>query len=404
MKKLLQFEDALQIVVDAARERTLGTEAISLPDSLSRVLSDPVTSPIDVPPFANSAMDGFSLRAEDTSRAAEDGPVTLKVIDESRAGSPSDRTVEPGTAIRISTGAAIPGGADCVVRKEDIREKDGEVLLENAATEGQDIRGPGEDIRRGDVVLEGGIRLGPAELGVLASMGVANVSCRCRPQVNLLATGDELTMPDKELEEGRIYSSNSFSVPAQVKRAGGDCGSAVVVSDDRDATLKAVSEALDCDLLIVCGGVSVGEHDYVKSAFTGSGVEEKFWRVALKPGKPTWFGSRDKTLVVGLPGNPVSAMVVFLLLVRPALYALQAALGHDQRVPALLDGAVKKRPGRTEAVRCRLRAEDDGWHVMPAKQQGSHVLTSMLGANALALLPAESGDVEAGTRVEAIFI
>ncbi len=400
MKELIQFEEARQIVEDAARARTVGRETVALKEALGRVLADPAVSPTDVPQFANSAMDGFALRAEDTSQADEDRPVTLKIIDESRAGSPAKKSVDQGTAIRISTGAAVPDGADCAVRIEDTSEKEGNVLLTKVARKGQDVRFPGEDMRRDEVVLESGVSIGPAELGVLSSMGMDRVSCRCRPQVNLLTTGDELAMPNEKLKKGQIYSSNAFSLPAQIEQAGAECLSVAAVPDEREATVKAISESLKCNLLVVSGGVSVGEHDHVKYAFAELGIDEEFWRVAIKPGKPTWFGCKGDTLVVGLPGNPVSAIVVFHLLVRPALHALQGMQSQDVCASAILDDAVKKKPGRMEAVRCSLRAADDGWHAKPTKQQGSHILTSMLRADALALLPAESGDVEAGTRVD----
>ncbi len=400
MKKLLQFEEARQIVKDAARARMVGRETIALEEALGRVLADPIMSPIDVPPFANSAMDGFVLRAEDTSEANEDGPATLKIIDESRAGSPAIQPVVEGTAIRISTGAVVPEGADCVVRVEDTSEEEGNVLVKKVARKGQDIRFPGEDIRCDEVVLESGVSIGPADLGVLSSIGMDSVRCRCRPQVNLLATGDELAMPNEKLRKGQIYSSNAFSVPAQIEQAGAECLSVAAVPDEHDATVRAISGALKCNLVVVCGGVSVGEHDHVKHAFAELEIDEEFWRVAIKPGKPTWFGCKGETLVVGLPGNPVSAMVVFHLLVRPALHALQGMQSPDVCASAILDETVKKKPGRMEAVRCSLRTADDGWHAKPTKQQGSHILTSMLGADALALIPAKSGDVEAGARVD----
>ncbi len=400
MKKLLQFEEARRIVEDAARKRTVGREMVELSDAFGRVLADPAISPTDVPEFTNSAMDGFALRAQDTQQANEDRPVTLKIIDESRAGLPAKKSVDEGTAIRISTGAAVPDGANCAVRIEDTSESEGNVILKKVARKGQDVRFPGEDIRRNEIVLDSGVSIGPAEMGVLSSMGMGRVSCRCRPQVNLLTTGDELAMPNEKLKKGQIYSSNAFSVPAQIEQAGAECLSVAAVPDEREATVKAISESLECDLLVVSGGVSVGEHDHVKYAFAELGVDEEFWRVAIKPGKPTWFGSKGNTLVVGLPGNPVSAIVVFHLLVRPALQALQGMQSPDVRASAILDDDVKKKPGRMEAVRCSLRTADDGWHAKPTKQQGSHILTSMLKADALALLPAESGDLEAGTRVD----
>ena len=412
VKKLLAPEQALELVLE--RVRPLAAVEVALDDALERVLGEDVASAEDVPAFDNSAMDGFAVHSEDTAAASEDLPVTLELAGESRAGSPAGATLRSGQAIRISTGAMLPAGADAVVRQEDCREHDGSVEVLVPVEPGKEVRRAGDDIRAGELVLERGTVIGPAELGVLASVGVPRVRCARRPRVTVLITGDELVEPGRPLAPGQIRNSNAYSVTAQVRRAGAELASLRHVLDDRDATVEAVRAGLESDVLIACGGVSVGPHDHVKAAFAALGVEEVFWGVALRPGHPTWFGvknsgmslggnsgsSEGATLVFGLPGNPVSAMVTFHLFARPAIAALAGATLPRRRATAVIDEGYRKQPGRAHVVRCRLEAHDDGWHVRPTKAQGSHVLTSMLGAEALAYLELERGDVRAGEKVE----
>jgi molybdopterin molybdotransferase len=387
---LIPISEARELVLAAARP--LPAEDVALDRALGRVLAEDVRSPLDVPPFDSSAMDGYALAA--------DGAGELRVVGEARAGHPAAARVEPGTAIRISTGAAMPEGADAVVPVERV-ETDGETVRVPETSPGDNVRRAGEDVRRDDLVLGAGTPLGPAEIGVLASLGRARVSCAPRPRVALLVTGDELTEPGEELGAGRIFSSNSYALAGQVERAGGELVRRETVPDDAASTRAALEAALsEADLLCVSGGVSVGPHDHVKAALAELGVEERFWGVRLKPGKPTWFGVRDGVLVFGLPGNPVSAMVTFHLFAGPALRALQGAPPAPERASAVLDEPVKRNPRREQALRVRLEPGDDGWHAATTGHQGSHVLTSMLGASALALIPAGEGELAAGDRVE----
>jgi molybdopterin molybdotransferase len=402
VKKLLSPEQARTLVL----ERALPLEAVEvgLENALGRVLAEDVAAGEDVPGFDNSAMDGFALRSADTAGASEETPARLELVDESRAGQPARASTEAGQAIRISTGAMLPAGADSVARKEDCREQEGavEVLVEVAA--GKEVSRAGEDVRAGERVLERGTVLEPAELGVLASIGVGRVRCARRPRVALVITGDELVEPGRPLLPGQVRNSNAYSVGAQVRSAGAELVGIEHAGDDEKATIEAVRAGLGADVLIACGGVSVGPHDHVKTAFSALGVEEVFWGVALRPGHPTWFGRKPPaTLVFGLPGNPVSAMVTFHLFVRPALAALSGAALARRTATAVMDERYRKPPGRAHVVRCTLEARADGWHVRPTKEQGSHVLTSMLGTEALALLEMDRGDVEAGERVEIEF-
>jgi molybdopterin molybdotransferase len=389
--ELISIEEGRRRVLGAVKP--LASEEVPLAAALGRVLAQDVDSAIDVPPFDGSAMDGYAVIA---------GPAAqLEVVGEARAGHPSPESVREGTAIRISTGAALPAGTTAVVPVERTEaEADGLVHVE-ASSRGDNIRLAGEDLRAGQVVLREGSPLGPAELGVAASVGRASLRCARRPRVALLMTGDELTEPGEPLGPGRIYGSNGLALAAQVERAGGLLATRATVRDRAEDTRAALERALEeADVVIVSGGVSVGPHDHVKGALAALGCDERFWGVRLRPGKPTWFGTREDVLAFGLPGNPVSAMVTFQLFVRPALAALQGADPSARRGFAVLDEPISRHPRRAQAVRVRLRSADDGWHAASTGPQGSHVLTSMLGAAALALVGPGEGEIAAGERVE----
>lgn len=411
MPALTDIERARESIL--ARTPRMPAEDVALDDALGRVLAEPVVGTDPIPGFDNSAMDGYAVCAPDTRGAAPGSETRLSVVGESRAGRPADPGLAPGEAIAISTGALVPAGADAVIRVEDTRPAEGyvDVLAEIAG--GSNIRRAGEDVRSGERLLEPGAYLGPVELGVLASVGRASIRCTRRPRVSVLWTGDELVGPAEPLFPGAVRNSNAHSVPPLARCAGAEVERAVGVGDDRGATRDAIAGALGSDVVVVCGGVSVGEHDHVRPALVELGAEEVFWGVALRPGKPTWFGvverelgdaqpepGEGRALVFGLPGNPVSAIVTFLLFVRPALRWMAGAAEAPERTTAVLDEPYAKRPGRAHAIRVRLELRDDGWHARPTKDQGSHVLTSMLGADALAILPTERGDMDRGETVE----
>ena len=393
--ELTEIEVARALVLE--RTTSMPSERVELGAALGRILAEDVTSADPVPGFDSSAMDGYGIRAADTDR----GVASLAVVGESRAGHPAARALNAGEAIAISTGAVVPEGADAVVRVEDTDAGASTVEVQVRVDVGRDIRRAGEDIRAGETVIAAGTGLGPAELGVLASVGRGDVACAVRPRVTVLTTGDELQEPGEPLRPGAIRNSNAYSVAALVERAGAELVVAEIVRDDRDLTRTALERALDGELTVVSGGVSVGEHDHVRPALAALRVEQVFWGVALRPGKPTYFGVHPPaSLVFGLPGNPVSAIVTFMLFVRPAILRMLGAEERVARATAILDEDYKKVPGRAHLVRCRLELADDGWHARPTKDQGSHILTSMLGADALAIVPTESGPVSAGERVE----
>ena len=399
MAELTGIAEARTLVLE--RVVPLGAEQVALEDALGRALAENVVAAEAVPGFDNSAMDGYAVRAADVAGAAADRPASLLLVDESRAGHPAGSAISEGEAIAISTGAMVPEGADAVVRLEDTERGDGRVEVRVAVPEGGNIRRSGEDIEAGAQVLGPGRPIGPAELGVISSAARPRVACALAPRVRVLVTGDELIGPAEPMRPGGVRNSNAHSVPALARDAGAEVTGIGHVGDDRAATRDAVQGALDADLTVICGGVSVGEHDHVRPCLEELGAEQVFWGVSLRPGKPTWFGvAPNGGLVFGLPGNPVSAMVTFILFARPALLAMQGLDPDAPRASAVLETDYPKKPGRTHAVRCRLRAGAEGLVASTTGAQQSHVLTSMLDADALALIPADSGVVVAGERVE----
>jgi molybdopterin molybdotransferase len=343
-------------------------------------------------------MDGYAVRAPDTAGA----PVRLRLVGEARAGSPCELGVAPGEAIRISTGAPLPEGADAVIRQELTTAAGGEVELAEAVGPGNDVRRAGEDVRAGTTVLRAGARLGPAELGVLASLDVATPSVVRRPRVALVGTGDELVDPGRPLGPGEIRDTNGPALAGAARRAGAEVVARVRVGDDLESTVLAVGAALDAaDVLVTAGGVSVGPHDHIRPALERLGVREVFAGVDLRPGRPTTFGALDDgRLVFALPGNPVSALIAFRLFALPALDALLGRVRSERTTTAIADAELPGARGRTAIVRCRADLRADGWHVTPTGAQGSHVLTSMLGVDALALVPPERAAVAAGEAVD----
>jgi molybdopterin molybdotransferase len=302
-----------------------------------------------------------------------------------------------GEAVRISTGAALPAGADGVLPIELVEVDGDAVVLGEAVAPGRNVRDPGDDLRAGATVLRAGTRIGPAELGVAIGAGRMAVLAAPRPRLAVVTTGDELVEPGAQLQPGQIHDSNGPTLAALAARAGAEVIGRGHAIDDAEATRAVIGEALDvADVVVLAGGVSVGPHDHVKPALADLGVRELLWRVALRPGKPTWLGERDGKLVFGLPGNPVSAYVTFLLFARPALNALQGADATVPRTAARLAVAVARHPDRDECVRVRRRPDGT---VEPTGPQGSHVLSSLLGADALAIVPRGDGELPAGTEV-----
>ncbi|MGZ4293287.1 MAG: molybdopterin molybdotransferase MoeA [Solirubrobacteraceae bacterium] len=392
---LISINDAQRLVLDAVSP--LGSESVALDDALGRVLAQDVAAAGDVPPFPCSAMDGYAVTAGEAGR-------TLTVVGESRAGTPSARRLAEGEAIRISTGAAVPPGATAVIPQENVIAN-GSDAIETAApvAPGEHVREAGEDMLEGTVVLRAGTALGPVALGAAAAAGVGTVAVARQPRVSVLCTGDELRAPGEPLGPGEIHNSHAPRLTGLAQRRGAVTAPARRLADDREATTAGLGEALEeSDVVIISGGVSVGPHDHVKPALDALGVAEVFWSVSLQPGKPTWFGvpTAGHPLVFGLPGNPVSAVVTFSLFAAPALAALQGAPSPaPPRATAVLGTDVKRNPRRDQMIRVRLESDDDAVRAFPNGAQGSHILTSLLGADALALIPAGDGTVPSGATV-----
>jgi molybdopterin molybdotransferase len=384
----------------------LPSEEVAIPDALSRVLAESITAPADVPPFTNSSMDGFAVRSEDIVGAGEATPKALSLHETTiAAGQLSLNALGKGEAVRIMTGAPLPPGADTVVEQELATAHAERVLIFLDAGPGRNVRLAGEDLAAGDLVLQPGDVLGPAEIGILASLGIPRVVVHRLPRVAILATGSELVEVDQPLAPGQIRNSNSYTAEAQSRLLGLHPDRLGIAPDDYAATLALIDKGLGYDVLITSGGVSVGEFDFVKDVQEALGVERKLWQVAMKPGKPLVFGVKDGTLVFGLPGNPVASMVSFELFVRPALMRL---MGHRAVVRALVKAELAEdapnRFGRVHVMRVRAWREDGLWKVSSTGPQGSGVLRSMVNANGLVFIPADAEGLKAGAMVDLMLI
>jgi molybdopterin molybdotransferase len=391
MPPLLTIDEALARILE--RARPLDVEDVPVGDAAGRVLAEAARAGVDLPPFPSSAMDGFAVRADDT-------PATLPVVARIAAGIPAPRPLALGEAMAIATGGAVPEGADAVIPIEHVIDHGNSVEIAERVERSAHVRPRGGDIRAGDVVVAGGARLGPAQVGALAAAGLASVRCGRRPRAAVLTTGTELKRPGEALGPGEIYEANGLLLEAALATAGAEAESLPSVADDETSHRAALARGLDADVLVTTGGVSVGPHDLVRRIEAELGVEEVLWGVAVKPGKPLSFGVRGRTLVFGLPGNPVSTLVGFELFVRPAVLALQGAADPGPSfAPARLASAVRRNPARDELVRARARLDGDGMVVEPLPGQESHMIARAAHANALALVPRGDGELAAGERV-----
>lgn len=376
-----------------------GVEQLPIRNALNRVLAQEVISGIDVPPSDNSAMDGYALRSADLPA---EGEVSLQLIGKAYAGTPFEGEVAAGQCVRIMTGAMIPPGADTVVMQEQVRAEGEQVRVGASHVAGSNVRRAGEDMARGEAVLPPGHCITPADLGVLASLGLGEVRVRRRLRVAFFSTGDELCSIGELLREGQIYDSNRYTLHGMLTRLGVELLDLGVIRDDRAAIEQAFHDASAmADVVITSGGVSVGEADFVKQTLDELGQVD-FWRIAMKPGKPLAFGRLGKALFFGLPGNPVSVMATFYQFVQPALRAMTGqSPGPAMTLRLPTETPLKKAPGRTDFQRGRLVRGDDGQlRVNSTGLQGSHVLTSMSQADCFIILPAECAGVAAGELVE----
>jgi len=403
---LLSVAEALERIL--ARVLVLDRESVPLDGALGRVLAEPVVAAREVPPWDNSSMDGYAVRAADTRSAGAGRPVRLRVVGEVAAGTVASRELGPGQAYRILTGAPLPRGSDAVVPQEDVRRDDHHVALEKAVEPGAYVRPHGEDIRSGDRLLEPGLVLRPAALGVLAALGRARVDVYRRPTVAVLSTGDELVAPEAPLGPGQIPDSNTYTLCGLVAEAGGVPVSLGIAPDRREQIIERLRQGLQANVIVSSAGVSVGDRDLVRDAAEALGARLDFWRVNMRPGKPLTFGrvasEGGERLFFGLPGNPVSSMVTFELFVRPALRRMGGhRVPERPRVTARALAPIDNPGSRPGYLRVRLEPTPGGLGAQPTGEQGSGILRSMLLADGLAVLPGDT-KVPAGGEVEVILL
>lgn len=399
MQGLTPLETAQRIVLEAAQPR--GTEKVSILDTLGRVLGEDIVAERDNPPWDNSAMDGFAVRAEDIAQEhAIAKPVELTVIEDVPAGKMPSQTVGKGQAIRIMTGAPVPKGADTVLKVEDTESTPAMVRVFKPESRGANIRPQGEDVRKGERIIAKGTAIRPGEAGMLAILAKSFVRVYQQPRVAILSTGDELADLDERFSEEKIINSNSYGIASAVREAGG-IPQLLGIARDNPADLKEkISHGLNADILVLSGGVSMGDYDFTKAVFAELGAEMNFWKLAIRPGQPLAFGKIQGKLAFGLPGNPVSSMVTFEQLVRPAMLKMGGHRSYGRPVvQAVFQEKFSKRTDRRHFLRGILTREGGEFRVRTTGDQGSGILTSMVKANCLIDIPTETERVNPGELV-----
>ena len=398
---MLELEEALRRILAAIPQPA--SESVALTEAHRRVLAEQVRSPLDLPVFDNSAMDGYAVRASDVAAAKPESPVRLRLVGKVAAGETSRAEVKAGTCVRLFTGSPLPPGADAVVMQEDTRVESsdaGEVLFLDSAKPLENVRSRGEDVKRGELLAQTGEFLTAGRISLLAAAGRTHIGVGRRPVAGLLATGAELREPGQPLGPGQIYDSNRIGLGALLGCAGAVAKVFPLVTDALDATRQALEQALtECEVVVTSGGVSVGDMDFIRIAFERAGGELQFWKVAIKPGRPFVFGRYQTRLLFGLPGNPVSALVTFLLLVRPALLRWQGATDVAlPRHPGVLAEPLSNPGPRRHFMRVKV---DAAGNIRSAGRQASHVLSSLAAANGLVDVPPET-NLPSGTAVQVI--
>lgn len=398
-------EAARRILQEVRRQPAL---RIPLDDALDSVLSEDVVSPVDIPAWTNSAMDGYAARGDDVRGASEAHPIRLRVVEHLPAGHFPTRAIHSGECARIFTGAPLPQGTDSVIRQEDTDGGADTVTIVKDRDIGVNIRRAGEDIRRGSTVLTAGTPLGPAQLGVLASVAVAHPLVYRRPRVAILGSGDEIVdvdQPEEILSGRKIASSNTHTLVALVRQAGGEPVNLGIAADTPEDLRARVSRAQDCDLLVTSAGISVGEHDHVRTVLEELGGELRFWKLRMRPGAPVGFGLLGEKPWIGLPGNPVSTMVTFELFVRPAIRKMMGhRLPFRRVIPVLAAELISVKPRLQHFLRAIVSQGPEGPTARLTGPQGSGILTSMTLANALLVVPEGQFETPAGTTVMALLL
>ena len=399
MQGLTPLADAQRTVLEGTMP--LGLEKVSLLEALGRVLGEDIIAERDNPPWDNSAMDGFALRWEDIKQEhAITKPVELKVIEDVPAGTVATKTVGPGEAIRIMTGAPVPKGADTVVKVEETESSGDAVRIFKALERGANVRPQGEDVKKGDTIIAKGTQIRPAEAGMLAILAKSFVLVYQKPRVAILSTGDELADLDERFDEDKIINSNSYGIAAGVQEAGG-IPILLGIAKDQPAALKGkIAHGLNADILVLSGGVSMGDYDFTKAVFKDLGAEMNFWKLAIRPGQPLAFGKIQGKLAFGLPGNPVSSMVTFEQLVRPAMLKMGGHRSYGRPVvQAVFQEKFSKRNDRRHFLRGILSRQNGVLTVRTTGDQGSGILTSMVKANGLIDVPEEVERLNPGDTV-----
>ncbi len=400
---MIKVEEAEKIILE--KVKPVGTERVNLDASLGRVLSQDVVATFDLRPFDHSAMDGYAVRSSDTEGASESAPRILEVIEDVPAGHMPKKELSTGEAIRIMTGAPIPKGADAVIVIEKTEKEERKVRILVGVEKGDNIRLKGEDVGRGELAIPKGKLIRPAEIGMLAALNVGEVSVSRRPRVAVLSTGDELVDVGETPGEGKVFNSNGSSIAAEVCKYGGLPINLGIAHDDKKEIAEKIEKGLSCDALVISGGVSVGDYDFVKVVLNEMGMETWFWKVAMKPGKPLLFGTVKGIPVFGLPGNPVSSMVSFELFVSRAIMKMTGRSNLSRPIlKGFLEDKIKKKDERRHFIRAIAEVRDGRYFVRSTGPQGSGVLRSMVLANALIIVPEKTREVKKGEEVDFILL
>ncbi len=399
MKEMISADEAIKIILD--NTKLLPIEKIFINEALGRILAEDIFSPYNIPYADNSAMDGYALKAEDTKGANRDNPAKLKIIGVIPAGKVFKGKMHSGEACKIMTGGIIPDGADCIARKEICREENGYVYVYEELKKGKDLRKSGEDIKEGECVLKKGTKITPAVIGVLASVGKSNIYVYKRPRVSIIISGDEIADIDEPVIKGKVKNSNTYSLMALLKESKGipiNCG---IIKDDKENLKKTIIENLNSDIILSTGGVSVGDYDYTKDVIKEIGFNIHFWRLKIKPGKPLLFATLNDKLYFGIPGNPVSTMVVFYNFIMPAILKMQGFknIFLPER-EAILAEDIKKKDSRREYIRGILYEKNGKLYVKSTGPQGSGILKSMVLGNCFIVVSEEQKIIKKGELVK----
>lgn len=405
-RRLLDYEDALSLCLESVPKQNTAVETVALKNSLGRILRQDVESDIAIPPFSKSTMDGYAVKSEDVHPATRDNPVRLKVIDEIPAGSMSEKTVKTGQAARIMTGAPVPEGADAIITIENTLPADADtVLIYDSVGENHYIIHKGQDILPGQRIAESGVTVTALLMGVLASCGIAHVNVAARPKIGIISTGSELVSPGDAAGPGRIYDINGYSLYGLTTESGADTTFLGVVQDKSDDLLKTLNNARHFDILLLSGGVSVGDYDIVHETLQRAGVREIFWRVKVKPGKPLFFGKMDQTLIFGLPGNPVSSVNNFYLFVKPVIDKLSGKTRWGLKTgTATVQNSFILQPGRRKFLRGQIKTESGRETVWIIPEQRSGVFSPMARADVLVEIPEDRKIVREGDTAKIYYL